>query len=211
MRFRHISLLEFAAYQLGTASPSIVLRVERHLGKNCAECRAAHEFLGHLVRVMRRERQATPPEAVVKRARSIFRLLPARALQPPAPYESLARLVFDSFREPAPAGVRSVLSPSRHLVFDDQGLVVDLQVEAEVAAERQAITGQVQSQEAAARHLEGLPVMLVAEGQVLMSTRTTALGEFLFRDAPRRELALFVVCPDRMVRIPSIPPATALG
>jgi len=211
MQDRHITLLEFATCHLGTASSELALRVERHLQSKCEACQGAHDFVGYLTGVMRRDRQATPPEALLARARAIFRLLPDAPPRPSAPFESLATLVFDSFQEPAPAGVRGRFSPNRHVVFDDRGFVVDLRLEAEAGAKRQAIAGQLQSQDLDARQLEGLPLMLVAEGRVIECTRTTALGEFLFRNVPCQDLSLYVACADRMVRVPRIPPAVDLG
>lgn len=209
MKIQHISLIDLTIFHMGTASPQVVERITRHLDENCAECRAAYEFLGRLMGVMRRDRQASPPEAVLERARKIFHLVPAQVVAPLSPSERIAQLVFDSFREMAPAGVRGVFSPSRHMVFDDQGLVVELHIEPEASAERQAITGQLQSENTAPKQLEGLPIMLMEGEHVLMSTRTTAFGEFLFRHVPRRELCLLLVCADRMVKVPSIPPVSA--
>lgn len=107
--------------------------------------------------------------------------------------------------------MRSRFSPNRHVVFDDRGLVVDLRMEAQTGTKRQTIAGQLQSQDLDAVHLEGLPLMLVADGRVIECARTTAQGEFLFRNVPCQDLSLYVVCTDRMVRVPSIPPAMDIG
>jgi hypothetical protein len=205
---RHISLLELAAYHLGTAPVEELRRIEAHLSEPCAECRASNEFVSQVAAVMQRDRQATPPEAVVKRARAIFHRLPAEVSSPASVVEGIAELIFDSFLAPAMAGARSAFSLNRHLVFRHWDLVLDMVVEPESTAERQAITGQVQSRNLEPKQLEGLPVMLMDGDKVLMSTRTTALGEFLFRDAPCRQLSLSLVSPDCTVRVPGIPPAT---
>jgi hypothetical protein len=211
MHDRHITLLEFAAHHLGTAPKELSGRIQRHLASRCPVCQGAQEFVAHLTRVMRRDCQATPPESLVERARALFRFVPNAPAPEPSRYESLAKLIFDSYQEPAPAGVRGRFSPHRHMVFDDRGLVVDLRLEAEAGSNRQAITGQLQSLSIEARQLEGVPLMLVAEGRVIECARTSALGEFHFRNIPCREMSLFVVCRDRMVRVPDIPPATDLG
>jgi len=94
----------------------------------------------------------------------------------------------------------------RHLVFADRELLLDVHIEPEHEAEQQSITGQVQSPTLGEDQLTGLPVMLVEGQRVLMSTHTNRHGEFVFGAAPRREMALFVVCRDRVVKIPSLPP-----
>jgi len=211
MQDRHITLLEFATCHLGTAFPELAARVEQHLLGKCSVCQGADEFVGYLTGVMVRDKKAMPPEAVVARARALFHSLPESPPVGSTPYESLARLVFDSFQEPAPAGVRGRFSTNRHMVFDDRGLVVDLRLEPEAGTKRQAITGQLQSQGLDARQLEGLPLMLVSQGRVIECGRTTAMGEFLFRNVPCEDLSLYVMCADRMVRVPRIPPAIELG
>jgi len=208
---RHITLLEFATCHLGTAPNELALRVEQHLQGKCIGCQGAQEFVSYLAGVVRRDRLATPPEALVTRARAIFRLLSDAPKLASSPYEGMAKLVFDSFQEPAPIGVRGRFSPNRHVVFDDRGLVVDLRLEVEAGTKRQAIAGQLQSQDLDARELEGLPLLLLADERVIECTRTTALGEFVFRNVPCRDLSLYVVCADRTVKVPRIPPAVDLG
>lgn len=215
MQERHITLLEFATYQsltvsVGTVPGEWARAIESHLKTNCAECQRAHEFIGSLTGVIRRDRQATPPEALVARARAIFRPPSEAQSLPSSTFETLAKLVFDSFEEPAPVGVRGHFSPNRHVVFDDRGLVVDLRLEADAGTKCQAIAGQLQTQDLDAKELEGLPLMLVAEGRVIECARTTALGEFMFRNVPCLDVSLYVVWGERMVKVPSIPPAVDL-
>lgn len=196
----HFSLLEFLVYQRGGLPERLSKRLAKHLHEDCPSCTGDLRFVQRLAEVARRDRVASPPASVVDRALALFRPVgePAAA--------SLARLIFDSFLQPAPAGVRGPMRFDRHLVFADRELLLDVHIEPEQETEQHSITGQVQSTTLGADQLSGLPVMLVEGQRVLMSTHTNRQGEFVFGAAPRGEVALLVVCRDRVVKIPNLPP-----
>lgn len=204
MKASHFSLLEFLEYQRGGLSARTSERLTKHLRSDCRSCPGDLGFVQHLSDVARRDRQATPPAFVVARALALFRS-PAGRLKEPVS-SSLARLIFDNFLQPAPAGIRGQMRLDRHLVFADRELLLDVHIEPEHESEQQSITGQVQSPTLGEDQLNGLPVMLVEGQRVLMSTHTNRHGEFVFGAAPCRDVALFVVCRDRVVKIPSLPP-----
>ncbi len=207
----HFSLAEFAAYRRAELPRRVGTLLEKHLQEGCATCGADLDFVEHLTEVARRDGLATPPAQVLERARGLFRpdeQLLGKWLGGQA--HSLvrnARLICDSFQQPVAVGVRGALRLDRRLVFGDQDFLLDLHLEPEQKSERQSITGQVQSTSMTEEQLSGLAVMLVEGQRVLMSTRTNRRGEFVFDAAPRREVSLCVVCRDRLVKVPSLPPA----
>lgn len=209
MAASHFSLLQFLSHQRGGLPERLSNRLAKHLHEDCPSCTGDLRFVQRLAEVARRDRMATPPAFVLARALALFQPAARTAGQPVSPAASLARLLFDSFLQPAPAGVRGPMRFDRHLVFADRELLLDVHLEPEQEAEQQSITGQVQSTSMSEDQLTGLPVMLVEGQRVLMSTHTNRRGEFVFGAAPRREVALFVVCRDRVVKIPSLPPPAA--
>ncbi len=211
MTLSHFSLPEFVGYQRRDLPRDLDLSVEKHLQENCTSCWATHDFAKHLTEVIRRDQLATPPSAVLARARNLFQVVPPPTGQPGNILSSTARLIFDSFLQPAAVGIRGGMRMDRHLVFNDRELVLDVHIEPEEEAEQQSITGQVQSSSRSDAQLVGLPVILTEGPRILMSTHTSGHGEFVFSAAPRREVALCVICEDRLVRIPHIPPAGYLA
>ena len=209
MKVRHFSLTEFVAYKLGTLPAPMGATLEGHVQNGCPPCGRALVFARELVDVARRDRQATPPAAVVARARSVFRPIRESVWDVRTGLVQAARLVFDSCLHPMPIGVRGALRLDRHMVFSEQELVLDMHIEPGQEADCQSITGQVQSKTIGQEQLIGLPVLLLEEGRVVMGTHTNRHGEFLFNMAPRREMTVCLVCPDRQVRIPC-PPSVAV-
>lgn len=209
MRARHFSLTELVACQLGSLPGPLAAALEGHVQSGCPACEKASAFAQELVEVARRDREATPPPALLARARSLFRSirvpLPAGRLG----LAQMAGLVFDSYLQPLPAGVRGALRTDRHMVFSAPELVIDMRIEPAQDADCQSLIGQVQSRTIGSEQFIGLPVLLLEQERVVMDTRTNEHGEFLFNMAPRQEMNVCLVCWDREVHIPCPPAASA--
>lgn len=87
----------------------------------------------------------------------------------------MARLISDSFRDPLPAGVRTLQNSNRRLLYASGSLSVDLLVEAEDDSNRIALTGQILDSAKPDRRFQGIPVTL--QGWKGLVTHATA-GEF---------------------------------
>jgi len=201
MKERHFSLTEFVLYQLGRFPVRMAERLEVHVSEGCAACQRGLAFAQQLAEVTRRDREATPPAEVQQRARAVFRAVRQPEVRPLAGLAQVARLVFDSCLQPLPVGVRGALRLDRHLVFAERELLLDMHIEPLEDPAAQSITGQVQSKSVSQEQLSGLPVLLLDGGRVVMGTHTNRQGEFLFQSAPRREMTVCLLCPDRQVRI----------
>lgn len=209
MKERHFSLTEIVAYKQGRLPARLAERLEIHVRDGCAACERGLVFAQQLAEVAQRDREAVPPASLQERARAVFRVVREPAPRPLADLVQLGRLVFDSCLQPAPMGVRGALRLDRHLVFAEQELVLDMHIEPLEDSQAQSITGQVQSNTVGQEQLSGLPVLLLDAGRVVMGTHTNRQGEFLFQNAPRREMTVCLVCPDRQVRI-QCPPSVAV-
>lgn len=210
MKERHFSLTEFVLYQLGRFPMRMAERLEAHVSEGCAACERGLMFAHELAGVTRRDRESSPPAEVQQRARAIFQAVRRPEVRPLAGLAQAARLVFDSCLQPLPAGVRGALRLDRHLVFAERELLLDMHIEPLEDPAAQSITGQVQSKKVSQEQLSGLPVLLLDGGRVVMGTHTNRQGEFLFQSAPRREMTVCLLCPDRQVRIECPPSATAV-
>jgi DNA-binding NarL/FixJ family response regulator len=90
----------------------------------------------------------------------------------------IARLVFDSFRQPLPAGVRTLRASARQLVYEHRTIRVDMALEPLVRFGRIALAGQVLSTAEPRDKTEGLPVALLGPGGLVQATTTNPFGEF---------------------------------
>ncbi len=102
---------------------------------------------------------------MVRSVRRIFILqLPEKVrLLPPVP----ARLLYDSSREPLPAGLRTQQRLSRQALYQAGDYSLDLRLESERGTSRVALVGQIQNRKQPGKRLGGVPVLLVSGKQIL--------------------------------------------
>ena len=125
------AVLDFLEDRLEAAART---RVEEHLATPCEKCREAVRTAGELLERMRLDRTPEVPEHLHRRALDAFADVP-RAERAPSLVERLARLVFDSAATPAPAVSRRAVGASRLLRFAAGECTLELEIEAESAAE----------------------------------------------------------------------------
>jgi hypothetical protein len=89
-----------------------------------------------------------------------------------------AGLIFDSFLQPLPAGVRASYASDRHLVYRHGKIVVDLLLKSLAGMERVALAGQLLHSDGLDNEASNLPIVLVGPGGDVAATTTNGLGEF---------------------------------
>ena len=109
--------------------------------------------------------------------------------------EILASLVFDSWLEPIPE-LRASLLEDRHLIFEGDGLILDLLLKKQAGGTCIHIGGQILCGTNAVRAVSAVPV-LMEQGALRECTQTNALGEFTFHAVPNGSLNLAIVLRDR--------------
>jgi hypothetical protein len=90
----------------------------------------------------------------------------------------VARLIFDSFRQPLPAGVRASQAPGRRLLYEFEGLLVDLWIEPQPDPNRIALVGQLLDSVKPDRKFDGVPVVLQGSKGSVGHAATNEFGEF---------------------------------
>lgn len=89
----------------------------------------------------------------------------------------VARLIFDSLRQPFPAGVRSSSSGARQLAYQHERTIIDLSVDVGQGSGRLRLTGQVLAQGNKDK-IGDFSVVLVNGSGMLARTTTNQFGEF---------------------------------
>jgi hypothetical protein len=165
-------LLEYAESRV---DQEVAARVRAHLGTGCPYCARHVTFWTRALAALRRDATPAPPAHVVERAIALFDRGPESAAQPalrPSPWASIvARLTFDSRIQQAPVGVRDVGAPSFQLLFEAEGIEIDLLCECDAGVWR--ITGQAISPDAPKARWR-----VAATGAGEAATETDADGEF---------------------------------
>lgn len=97
--------------------------------------------------------------------------LPRRSLQ-------VARMIFDSFKHPLPAGgIRGLVAGARQLAYQQNRTTIDVSIECALGASRISLAGQVLDAERRGKN-DGLSVLLVSGTGTLARTATNKFGEF---------------------------------
>jgi hypothetical protein len=148
--------------------------IEAHLAEPCPLCRQNLQRAGQLLAAFAQpDRTVAPPEAVVQRAVAALPNHPPAVSLP----RTIARLLFDNFRQAPLAAVRGA-TRSRQLLFTADEVDIDLQI----TSERHGATllGQVLSNQPSLR--EQIPIVrLYRSGEVIRTSASDEQGQFAFR------------------------------
>lgn len=172
----------------GTAAPAVRDEIRDHIASGCDECHYALETWEAVAAAARRERDYEPPAGVLQNAVALYARF--AAVRPGVLDRStrLAELVFDSFRNPLPAGVRSLERATRHLSYKAGSFFIDVRIEEPAASGLASVVGQLMHHPDASRlSLEGLVVVLTSGRATLAETTTNRFGEFVFEMDTQKE------------------------
>ncbi|MFB3815432.1 MAG: hypothetical protein ACE14L_15115 [Terriglobales bacterium] len=133
--------------------------------------------------------EADVPDYVVHNGQAIFAL---RRPHTVTFARRVARLVYDSFREPLPAGVRSQQRLSRQALYEAGGFCVDLRLEHEPRGSLVTLVGQVANRKQPGHAVAHVPVVLMAGKQIVGRAFSNSFGEFQMEYAPKGQLRLHI-------------------
>jgi len=192
---KHFQTEEWSDLARGVATSEAVAAMQQHLRAGCKSCQEMLEWCKTMAEVLKRETGYEPPEHAVRSAKALSALIEPRK-------RSLAALMFDSFRQPAMAGVRAASAPARQFVFESGDVVVDLKLDSIPGSDLIHILGQVM-QKHDPYGIGYVPVALRKGTQQLAKTFANRFGEFQFEARIGAELNLVVVLPEsRLVEVP---------
>jgi hypothetical protein len=164
--------------------------MQAHLASGCSSCRRTADTLRAIVVAARGESAVTPPDYAVRYAQAVYSHLREETNRTETKLERLlARLVYDSAREPLPAGIRTGERLSRHAIFAAGDHQVDLQLDREPTSDIITLVGQVVGRDQTSG-LEDVPVWLMQRDRLVTTTTCNTFGEFHLEYEPRRNLRL---------------------
>lgn len=182
---KHFNIWEWVDFVRNTGDSSRSSTMNEHLAAGCRRCERVVRVLGDFARRSRYDTGNEPAAHVIRCAEAIF---PARR----AGSTVLGRLIYDSFREPLPAGMRAQGRLARHALYEAGDVFVDLQME-QTPAGVVSLLGQISDrdrpQDAPA---PPTPVLLTSGRALVASTVCNLLGEFELTYKPARDLRLHV-------------------
>ena len=187
---KHFDIAKWTEFVRDSVGEAERAAMQAHLASGCRKCRQTAELLRKVAAAARRHSQVQVPDYALRCARAIFLLQQPEKVQilPRIP----ARLLYDSFREPLPAGVRTQQRLSRQALYQAGDYSLDLRLENESGTSRVTLVGQIQNRKQPGKRLGGVPVLLFSGKQVLGQAVSNSLGEFQMEYAPTKRLRLYV-------------------
>jgi hypothetical protein len=181
----HFKIEQWADFSRGVGSDIDRSAMETHLSTGCARCSRLVKMFGSVAAVARTEAAYEPPASAVRLAAAIYQIR--------KPERLLARLVFDTFREPLPAGVRTQDRQTRHALYEAGGYSVDLRLDHQRPTEMASLVGQLADRDHPGAAADGVRVELKTREQILASANCNRFGEFQLDYRPAPGLRLDVV------------------
>jgi hypothetical protein len=179
--------VDFAREQ---AAPATRARLERHLEKGCSRCARTLRLWRAVLDVAAQEAAYRPPEEALRRVRGEFGL--RRPPRPLSKWAQRAALLFDSFRAPQLAGVRSAGAGPRQLLYKAGRYTIRVRLEPAADAERLSIVGQILDDQEPPSALQDIAVLALKGSKTLDRTLTNRLGEFVLEPDAAENLQLCV-------------------
>jgi hypothetical protein len=196
----HFSEQPWADFVREISRPDASRGIRAHLVSGCLKCKTAHDAWSRVQRLATEESAYAPPENLVRLVKLGFA---SKAAQPRQAW-TLANLVFDNFAQPLMAGVRSGALNVWQVIYEAEGLTVDLRFGRRAQSKAVHLVGQVfDKQEVRALQNNATVELSTEQDQMVATTDVSALGEFHIEFEANEHLWLSVKAVGRNpVRIP---------
>jgi len=183
----HFKLEQWADFARKITPPDATAKMQRHLDTGCRDCARSLAAMKKVSELAGREATYEPESGIVRIAKALF----AGQSQASANrVREILPLVFDSFAQPAMAGVRTAIATSRQLLYRKGGCCIDIRIEHVPGSKEAILVGQVLDSGQQGRDAASILVELMSGDKVIASTATTSYGEFQFLLPAERQLEL---------------------
>jgi hypothetical protein len=174
--------------------------IAAHLASGCASCKAAFHMWNQVRTVAENEARVMVPEDLVRMVKMEFAIQNLKE-----PLNSLdGMLVFDTQMQPLTAGIRTGAVTARQLVYEADGLTVDLRLDTQPQSTKVCAIGQILDKRAPRSSFRDASVIVWTEkGLPILTTKTSEFGEFHLEFEVQEHLRLSIhIAGQRPVRIP---------
>jgi hypothetical protein len=189
----HFTTEQWADFARGAVGKGDKLLMQKHLDSGCKDCEKELSLWCRVAETARRQPNPEPSEGVVRLAKTIFATRKPRKVAKPVPMSP--ELLFDSMRAPALAGVRSVASGARQLLFGLGVHHIDLRMEPELKTDQVRIIGQLLDSSDPGKVFSKIPVSLHSGNKPVKVSETNDFGEFQFEGCLSDRLRLSAALP----------------
>ena len=150
--------------------------MKRHLETGCKKCEQTAGMWTTILNLAHKEAGYQPPDSAVRLAKSYFAMSRIEGKEFLVP--RVARLIFDSFRQPQLAGVRSLGFLPRQCVYQSGPMLVDLRMGPASSSAPLALTGQILEQSKPSQGVKDMVVKVRGGDTYIAAAKTNQFGEF---------------------------------
>lgn len=185
---KHFDLMEWAEFARGMANEDTRAAMELHLASGCTKCGEYAAMFRDFTAIAAAEAGYELPASALRCAEAIYdirkpeKMFRLRRL--------LAQLVYDSFQEAVPAGVRTQQQLSRQALYEAGEFRLDLRLEQARGSANVSLVGQIENRRDPKRPVGSVPVFLSVGKEVVARTISNQFGEFQLNYQPRTHLRL---------------------
>ena len=172
----HFAIEDWADFARGLASADRKGAMQMHLDNGCGKCAGVVSLWQEILDLAAGESSYQPPESAVRTIKVSYVLEGLRKTFPRG--AQIAKLVFDSFRQPLPEGVRNLGPRARQLLYRAGKFAIDLRLDS--GPDRASLVGQVLDSTRPDQGVADIPVTLFKSRTRVLKTVTNRLGEFHF-------------------------------
>jgi hypothetical protein len=162
--------------------------LKAHLANGCAQCTAERDLWSRLRMFAENEMNYAVPQDVVRMLKLEFANRYSRNRQ----QWRVAKLVFDNLSQPMLAGVRSGIAAARQLVYEADGLTVDLRLQKELRSQKICAVGQVLDKRVQVPAAKGSVILWTDRGLPVLQTTPNEHGEFEFEFENQDQMRLSI-------------------
>src|SRR5271155_5278793 len=173
---KHFTMEAWTDFARGVLGKEQERLMQSHLDDGCTKCASAAGLWERVRDTAGRQRAAIPPENAVRIVKSMYAASGFGKTH--LPKLAIAQLLFDSFRGPQLAGVRSAGVAPRQLLFGQGKHRIDLRMEPQGDSEKVSLVGQILDSVNPSKGLEDVSVVLFKGDKMLAETSTNRFGEF---------------------------------
>ena len=179
----HFTLVDWVDFVRRLKDPSTTAQMQRHLDEGCKQCSIVARMWRDLSDFGSKERLYRPPDQALRSVRGYYSLLKPGRGRPRA--ATMASLIFDSFLEAIPAGIRSSQPSPRQVMYSAGNFLIYMRLDR--GTRRVHLVGQAQRRVGARRNLSGVNVSVLRGDETVARMRSNQFGEFQFELGPVEE------------------------
>jgi hypothetical protein len=170
----HFTLADWVDFIRNLKNPAAKTEMQRHLDEGCRDCQHVVRAWRSLAAFAANEGLCSPPDHAVRSLRGYYSFFKPRGQRARTPV--MAHLLFDSFFEALPAGIRSSQSAPRHLMYSAGQLLIELRVEHRSG--RLCIVGQARQRSECEPRVAERGVYILEGARKVARTTSNRFGEF---------------------------------